>query len=109
LRAYAVIKPDWIYGGIDGTVTTFANVAGGAGADPTGTVVLVLGVANLVADGFAMGEGNYSGTKAELERKHIALVPSGEREEIRQTFVPKGFPGGELERFVDVITCDEDR
>jgi vacuolar iron transporter family protein len=69
----------------------------------------VLGVASLVADGFAMGEGNYSGTKAELERKHIALVPSGEREEIRQTFVPKGFPGGELERFVDVITCDEDR
>jgi hypothetical protein len=56
-----------------------------------------------------MGEGNYSGTKTELERKHIALVPSGEREDIRQTFVPKGFPGGEPERFVDVITCDEDR
>jgi len=109
---------DWIYGGIDGTVTTFAIVAGVVGADLPGTVVLVLGLANLVADGFAMGAGNYSGTKAELddyvrllaiERKHIALVPSGEREEIRQIFGHKGFSGAELERIVDVITSDEDR
>lgn len=109
---------DWIYGGIDGTVTTFAVVAGVVGADLPGTVVLVLGLANLVADGFAMGAGNYSGTKAELddygrllaiERKHIALIPSGEREEIRQIFSRKGFSGPELERIVDVITADEDR
>jgi VIT1/CCC1 family predicted Fe2+/Mn2+ transporter len=109
---------DWIYGGIDGTVTTFAIVAGVVGAELPGTVVLVLGLANLVADGFAMGAGNYSGTKAELddyvrllaiERKHIALVPSGEREEVRQIFALKGFSGGELERLVDVITSDEDR
>jgi vacuolar iron transporter family protein len=109
---------DWIYGGIDGTVTTFAIVAGVVGADLPGTVVLVLDLANLVADGFAMGAGNYSGTKAELddyvrllaiERKHIALVPSGEREEVRQIFGLKGFSGGELERIVDVITSDEDR
>jgi len=91
---------DWIYGGIDGTITTFAIVAGVVGADLPGTVVLVLGLANLVADGFAMGAGNYSATKAELddygrllaiERKHIALEPSGEREEIRQIFALKGF------------------
>ncbi len=109
---------DWIYGGIDGTVTTFAIVAGVVGADLPGTVVLVLGLANLVADGFAMGAANYSGTKAELddykrllavERKHIALVPSGEREEIRQIFARKGFTGAELERIVDVMTSDEDR
>jgi VIT1/CCC1 family predicted Fe2+/Mn2+ transporter len=109
---------DWIYGGIDGTITTFAIVAGVVGADLPGSVVLVLGLANLVADGFAMGAGNYSGTKAELddyirllavERKHIALVPSGEREEIRQIFGLKGFSGAELERIVDVITSDEDR
>jgi vacuolar iron transporter family protein len=109
---------DWIYGGIDGTITTFAIVAGVVGADMPGSVVLVLGLANLVADGFAMGAGNYSGTKAEsddyrrllaIERKHIALEPSGEREEIRQIFGGKGFSGNELERIVDVITSDEDR
>jgi vacuolar iron transporter family protein len=108
---------DWIYGGIDGTVTTFAIVAGVVGAELPGTVVLVLGLANLIADGFAMGAGNYSATKADLddyrrllaiERKHIAVEPSGEREEIRQIFGRKGFSGAELERIVDVISSDED-
>jgi VIT1/CCC1 family predicted Fe2+/Mn2+ transporter len=109
---------DWIYGGIDGTITTFAIVAGVVGADMPGSVVLVLGLANLIADGFAMGAGNYSATKAEVddyqrllavERKHIAVDPAGEREEIRQIFAAKGFSGDELERIVDVITADEDR
>ncbi len=109
---------DWIYGGIDGTITTFAIVAGVVGADMPGAVVLVLGMANLVADGFAMGAGNYSGTKAdsdlfkhllEVERRHISLAPGGEREEIRQIFARKGFSGPDLERIVDVITSNEDR
>src|ERR1700676_4913299 len=65
----------WIYGGIDGTITTFAIVAGVVGADMPGSVVLVLGLANLVADGFAMGAGNYSGTKAEIDdyRRLLAI------------------------------------
>jgi VIT1/CCC1 family predicted Fe2+/Mn2+ transporter len=109
---------DFIYGGIDGTITTFAIVAGVAGASMPGSVVLVLGLANLVADGFAMGAGNYSATKAELddynrllaiERKHIAIEPSGEREEIRQIFAGKGFEGADLERIVDVISSDDER
>jgi VIT1/CCC1 family predicted Fe2+/Mn2+ transporter len=108
---------DWIYGGIGGTITTFAIVTGVVGADMPGTVVLVLGLANLIADGFAMGAGNYSGTKAELddyerllaiERKHIAMEPSGEREEVRQIFALKGFADAELERIVDVISSDEE-
>lgn len=109
---------DWIYGGIDGTVTTFAVVAGVVGADLSSRIVLVLGLANLVADGFAMAAGNYSGTQAErddydrllaVEHKHIAVVPDGEREEIRQIFGGKGFSGGDLERIVDVITADDSR
>ena len=109
---------DWIYGGIDGTITTFAIVAGVVGADMPGSVVLVLGLANLIADGFAMGAGNYSGTKAEIddyrrllavERKHIEAEPSGEREEVRQIFAGKGFDGPDLERIVDVITADKER
>jgi vacuolar iron transporter family protein len=108
---------DWIYGGIDGTITTFAIVAGVVGAAMPATVVLVLGLANLAADGFAMGASNYSGTKAEVddyqrllavEHRHIALEPYGEREEIRQIFAAKGFAGAELERIVEVISADED-
>jgi vacuolar iron transporter family protein len=109
---------DWIYGGIDGVVTTFAVVAGVVGADLPSRIVLVLGLANLVADGFAMAAGNYSGTQAErdeydrllaIERKHIAVVPDGEKEEIRQIFGAKGFSGDNLERVVGVITADETR
>ena len=104
---------DWVYGGIDGAVTTFAVVAGVVGADLSARVVLILGAANLLADGFSMAAGNYSGTKAELddyerirrmEERHIRLVPDGEREEIRQLFAAKGFEGNDLERAVDVIT-----
>ncbi|MFZ0421324.1 MAG: VIT1/CCC1 transporter family protein [Xanthobacteraceae bacterium] len=106
---------DWIYGGIDGAVTTFAIVAGVVGADLSAAVLLILGFANLLADGFAMAAGNYIGTKSEsddydrvlsIERKHIALVPEGEREEIRQIFSAKGFSGDDLERVVAVITSD---
>jgi len=106
---------DWIYGGIDGAVTTLAIVAGVVGAELSASIVLILGVANLLADGFAMAASNYIGTKSErddyervlgIERRDIALVPEGEREEIRQIFAAKGFTGDDLERAVSVITSD---
>jgi VIT1/CCC1 family predicted Fe2+/Mn2+ transporter len=81
-------------------------------------VVLILGVANLVADGFSMAASNYSGTKTEheeqahlraIEERHIDAVPDGEREEVRQIFRGKGFHGQDLERAVNVITADRER
>ena len=56
---------DWIYGGIDGAVTTFAVVSGVAGAELSPLIVLILGFANLIADGFSMAASNYLGTRAE--------------------------------------------
>ena len=56
---------EFVYGGIDGSVTTFAVVAGSAGAEFSTTIIIVLGFANLLADGFAMSVGNYLSTKAE--------------------------------------------
>ncbi|HEX3035718.1 MAG TPA: VIT1/CCC1 transporter family protein [Thermodesulfobacteriota bacterium] len=109
---------DWVYGGIDGTVTTFAVVSGVAGAELSSAIILILGFANLVGDGFSMAASNYSGTKAEkeeyeriknIEDRHIRLEPGGEREEIRQIYRMKGFQGEELERVVDVITSDRER
>jgi hypothetical protein len=49
---------EFVYGGIDGAVTTFAVVAGATGAGFSTTVVLVLGFANLIADGFSMSVGS---------------------------------------------------
>lgn len=56
---------DFIYGAIDGTVTTFAVVAGVAGAGLDERIIILLGVANLAADGFSMAASNFLGTRVE--------------------------------------------
>jgi VIT1/CCC1 family predicted Fe2+/Mn2+ transporter len=109
---------DWIYGGIDGVVTTFAIVSGVAGARLSSKIVLILGFANLLADGFSMAAANFLGTRAErdqlerleaIENRHIDEAPEGEREEIRQIFRGKGLDGEPLERVVEAITSDRTR
>jgi VIT1/CCC1 family predicted Fe2+/Mn2+ transporter len=106
---------DFIYGGIDGTVTTFAVVAGVAGADLSATIVIILGFANLIADGFSMAISNFLATRAEMQERALARfeeemeirrMPDGEREEIRQIFALKGFEEPVLDRVVEVITSN---
>ncbi len=109
---------DWIYGGIDGAVTTFAVVAGVVGAELPTRIILIIGLANIIADGFSMAASNYLGTKSEqdeierlvaIENRHIEKFPEGEREEVRQIFKEKGFEGEDLRRVVDLITSDKER
>ena len=106
---------DFVYGAIDGTVTTFAVVAGVVGADLSASVIIVLGAANLVADGFSMAVSNYLGTKSQqeelhrvrrMEEHHIDVIPDGETDEIREIFRQKGFDGELLERIVQVVTSN---
>ena len=108
---------DVVYGGIDGSVTTFAIVAGVAGAGLSPFVIVALGLANVLADGFSMAAGNYSGTKAEIdnihriraiEEQHIRLYPDGERKEVREILMQKGLSGRVLDEATDEITSNHD-
>ncbi len=56
---------DIVYGANDGIITTFAVVAASAGAGMSATIILILGIANLVADGFSMGASKYLSLKSE--------------------------------------------
>lgn len=109
---------DWVYGGIDGSVTTFAVVTGVSGAELPVRIIVILGIANLLADGFSMAASNYLGTRTERqeedalrarEERHIASDAAGEREEVRQIFAAKGFAGDDLERAVAIVTADRTR
>ncbi len=104
---------EFVYGGIDGCVTTFAVVAGSVGAGLDSAVIIILGFANLLADGFAMSVGAYLSTKSEKDnyQKHkqieyweIDHLPEAEKEEIREIYAAKGFEGELLDQVVEVIT-----
>lgn len=109
---------DLIYGGIDGAVTTFAIVAGVEGAGLSHGIIVALGLANILADGFSMAASNYSGTKAELddrkriiqvEERHIATHPDGEREELRQILRNRGLSGTVLEEATIAIAKNKQK
>ncbi len=108
---------DAVYGAIDGTVTTFAIVAGVAGAGLSPFVIVALGLANVLADGFSMAAANYSGAKADLdnmrrlrrvEESHIRNYPEGERLEVREILAQKGLSGEVLDQATKAITRDRE-
>lgn len=99
-------------------MTTFAIVSGVVGAQLSPHIILILGGASLIADGFAMAAGNYLATRAEcdefryaeaIERRHIDTFPEGERDEVREILQGMGIFGELLDRVVAAVTADRDR
>jgi VIT1/CCC1 family predicted Fe2+/Mn2+ transporter len=83
-----------VYGGLDGIVTTFAVVSGVAGAALGAGVVLILGLANLLADGLSMATGAYLSSKSEREYY--------DQERRREAWEVEHFPEGERAELVDI-------
>ncbi len=107
---------DIVYGANDGIVTTFAVVSGVAGAQLAPSIVVIMGLANVLADALSMGLGNYLSIRSkrdhyqriyEEECREIDDIPEIEREEIREIYAAKGFAGMELENVVRVLTGDK--
>ena len=107
---------EFVYGGIDGCVTTFAVVSGAAGANLETSVVLILGFANLFADGFSMSVGAFLSEKSKkrIYQKHqkaeqfeVKYKPEEGIREIRELYSKKGFEGDLLDRIVEKITTND--
>ena len=106
-----------IYGGLDGIITTFAVVAGVAGASLSAGIVLILGFANLIAYGLAMafGEflsgkrsGNFMPPKRERGTWEFENHPEGEKRELVELYVAKGLSQKDAERVVEVFAKKKD-
>ncbi|MBI4015052.1 MAG: VIT1/CCC1 transporter family protein [Candidatus Aenigmarchaeota archaeon] len=104
-----------IYGGLDGVITTFAVVAGVAGASLSAGIVLILGFANLIGDGISMSVGDYLSSKSQKEyeqaqRKYEASLLAENRSkatrEIEKFYRRKGFGAGEARRIASLIAVD---
>ena len=104
---------DFVYGATDGSVTTFAIVSGVVGASLSPAIVLILGFANLLADGFSMAMGNYLAAKArqeyiekaqKREEWEIDNLANQEKQEIRDIYIRKGFKDEILDEIVRIIT-----
>jgi vacuolar iron transporter family protein len=105
---------EFVYGATDGAVTTFAVVAGVVGAGLSPSIILILGFANLFADGFSMAVGNYLGAKSQkefIEKKRrreeweIDNLVEQEKQEIKDIYTQKGFKAELLNEIVNVITA----
>ena len=109
---------DSVYGASDGIVTTFAVVAGVSGASLNPSIVLILGFANLIADGFSMAVGNYLGSKSEQEyskaylrelREKIERDPTKYKARVKNSFMRKGLTGNLLDQVSDKIFSDKEK
>ncbi|MDI7276350.1 MAG: VIT1/CCC1 transporter family protein [Anaerolineae bacterium] len=109
---------DLVYGGLDGIVTTFAVVSGVAGASLGAGIVLILGLANLLADGLSMAAGAYLSSKSEREywqrerereAWEIEHFPEGERAELVETYVAKGYSKEDAQLVVEIESKDRER
>jgi len=105
-----------VFGGLDGIMTTFAIVAAAAGAGATWKTILIFGVANVLADAFSMGFGEFISGNAELdfareERKReeweVANAKDLEIKEMVELYEEKGLSHEDAVAMVDIISKDD--
>ena len=109
---------DFVYGANDGIITTFAVVSGAVGAGLSPLIIVMLGLANLVADGISMGLSNFLSLRSkhsfaqrerEREEMEIEKFPDEERREVHDVVASWGIPEAHIETVVQDIVSDKKR
>ena len=112
----AVLRPI-VFGANDGLVSNLALVMGVAGADPDPSVIVLVGIAGLIAGAFSMGVGEYISVRSQRElldyqiafqRKQLREVPDQERAILLQIYLDRGFTQEQAGAFVAAVFADED-
>ena len=108
-----------VFGGLDGVITTFSTIASSYGGRQSIKVVIILGLANLVADALSMGVGDFISSSAEFayavsekkrEEWEYDNLPAGERAEMVEKLVEeKAFERHDAERIIGIIGAHEHR
>jgi len=102
-----------VYGANDGIITTFAVVAGVAGAGLSPAIILILGISNMIADGLSMGIGDYLGERSErrhlkyqyqIEKWEVDKIPDEERKELTEFFEKRGVKEADAQELTKVVT-----
>jgi vacuolar iron transporter family protein len=113
-RANSVLRPV-VFGANDGLVSNLALVMGVAGANPPPGIIVLAGVAGLLAGAFSMAVGEYISVRSQRElleyqvafqRHQIAAVPEQERGILRDIYRERGFSAEDAERFTDRVFAD---
>jgi vacuolar iron transporter family protein len=116
-RANSVLRPI-VFGANDGLVSNLALVMGVAAARPETSVIVLAGIAGLIAGAFSMAVGEYISVQSQRELldfqrafqlKQLRDAPHQERTILAQSFTDRGFEQSEAERIADVILEDHDR
>ena len=116
-QANAVLRPI-VFGANDGLVSNLALVMGVAGASPAPGVIVLAGVAGLLAGAFSMAVGEYISVRSQrelldhqlaFERTQIREVPAQEREILARVYRGRGFTAEEASHFVDRVFADPEQ
>jgi VIT1/CCC1 family predicted Fe2+/Mn2+ transporter len=114
--ANTVLRPI-VFGANDGLVSNLALVMGVAGANPEPGIIVLAGIAGLIAGAFSMGVGEYISVQSQRElldyqvafqRKQLRDAPDQERRILREIYRGRGFDDAEAAQFVDVVFDDPD-
>lgn len=109
---------DIVYGANDGIITSFVVVTGAIGASFPVSVIIILGIANLLADGFSMGTSSFLSMKSnrdfqraqrKKEEYEVEHMPEVEREEVRDILRNWSVPEECIEKATQEITKDKKR